>query len=118
MKALLFFIFLGSIEFCFSQTYISPIGFVENEFNKQQVISFIKKQVKTDLQAVNMDSPQLLRMMEEEQLDSFKKLLKVTDLRLLKRTEKDLCAVNMCNYQMIWLMYEENYEASKKSLEW
>lgn len=117
-KILLTVIFVLVVNVTYSQTYVSPVGFVENEVNKQRVIRFIKTQVKADMQALGMDTPQVLRMMEGEQLASFKKLLKATDLPLLKRMENDMCRLNMCNYQTIWMMYEENYKASKNSLEW
>ena len=55
---------------------MSPIGFVSNETNKQKVIEFIKKQVKDDYSKIGMDDPSTLRMMENENLNAFKKLMK------------------------------------------
>lgn len=60
-----------------AQTFVSPISFVENDSNKQKVISFIKKQVKDDCSRIGMDDPSTLRMMEQENLNAFKELTKV-----------------------------------------
>ena len=112
----LFIIFFTSN--LFSQSFVSPIGFVENETKKEKVIAFIKKQVKEDYSAIGMDDPLILRMMEKENLDAFKKLTRVTNTSLLKEVIKTYCEIGMCNYSTILMMYNEQNKASKKSLEW
>lgn len=102
----------------FSQSFVSPIGFVENEANKQKVISYIKKQVKDDYSAIGMDDPVTLRLMEKENLDAFKQLTKVSDKDLLKEVIKTYCEIDMCNYSTILLMYNEQKKASEETLEW
>ncbi|MDP2335164.1 MAG: hypothetical protein Q8N05_01705 [Bacteroidota bacterium] len=115
------FLVIGVILFTsnlFAQSFVNPISFVDNELNKQKVISFIKKQVKDDCAAIGMDDPSTLRMMEQENLNAFKELIKITNTSLLKDVIKDCCDIGMCNYATILMMYKEQDKASKKSLEW
>lgn len=102
----------------FSQSFVSPINFVSNETNKEKVIIFIKEQVKKDYSAIEMDDPLTLRMMEQENLEAFKKLTKATDISLLKDVIKTYCEIGMCNYATILMMYNEQNKASKKKLKW
>jgi len=111
---LLLFIPLG----CFGQSYVSPIGFNNNEDNKNKVIEYIKYEVKRTYSAIGMDNPSILRMMEDENLDAFKELLKVKNESILKRVEKTYCDIGMCNYIIILTMYKEESIAENKSLEW
>ena len=110
---LVLFVFSLSL---FSQSFVSPIGFVGNEINKQKVIAYIKKQVKEDYSAIGMDDPSTLRMMEKENLDAFKKLTKVSNIMLLKKVIKTYCDIGMCNYSTILMMYNEQNKASKETL--
>lgn len=102
----------------FAQSFVSPIGFVSNEVNNEKVISFIKKQVKEDYTAIGMGDPSTLRMMENENLNAFKKLIKVNNTPLLKNVIKTYCEIGMCNYSTILMMYNEQNKASKKTLKW
>ena len=102
----------------FAQSFVSPINFVSTESNKKKVVSYIQKQVKKDYSAIGMDDPSTLRMMEEENLDAFKELTKVTNTSLLKKVIKTYCDIGMCNYSTILMMYKEQEKASKKTLEW
>lgn len=102
----------------FSQSFVSPIDFVENESNKERVINFIKKQVKEDYSAIGMGDPSTLRMMEKENLDAFKKLTRITNTGLLKKVIRTYCDIGMCNYSTIFMMYKEQNKASKESLKW
>jgi hypothetical protein len=115
LLTLVLFVFSLSL---FSQSFISPIGFVENETNKQKVIAYIEKQVKEDYSAIGMNDPSTLRMMEKENLDAFKKLTKVSNTTLLKEVIKTYCEIGMCNYSTILMMYNEQNKASKETLEW
>ncbi len=112
---------LGVILFTsnlFAQSFVSPIGFVQNETNKNKVISFIKKQVKDDYSAIGMDNPMTLRMMENENLKAFKELTKVTNKPILRDVIKTYCDIGMCNYSTILMMYNEQNKASKETLKW
>ncbi len=102
----------------FSQSFVSPISFVSNDANIQMVISFIKKQVKEEYTAIGMGDPSTLRMMEQENLNAFKKLIKVKNTSLLKNVIKTYCEIGMCNYSTILMMYNEQNKASKKTLKW
>ena len=119
IKKLLFsFVILLFTSNLFSQSFISPIGFIPNETNKEKVISFIKKQVKEDYSAIGMDDPSTLRMMETENLNAFKKLIKVTNTSILRDVIKTYCEIGMCNYSTILMMYNEQNKASKETLKW
>lgn len=120
MKKLTFIltISLFTLTNAFSQSFVSPIGFVESEPNKEKVISFIKKQVKDDYSAIGMDDPLTLRMMEQENLKAFKELTSVSNTALLREVIKTYCEIGMCNYTTILMMYKEQNKSSKESLEW
>lgn len=101
-----------------AQSFVSPINFVENDINKEKVILFIKKQVKDDYTAIGMNDPSILRMMEEENLKSFKELTKVSNKTLLQSVIKTYCEIGLCNYSTILMMYNEQEKSSKQKLEW
>lgn len=119
MKKLL--VLFGIILFTpnlFAQSFVSPIGFVQNETNKNKVISYIRKEVKDTYSAIGMGDPSTLRMMERENLEAFKELTKATKTNLLKDVIKTYCNIGMCNYTTILMMYNEQNKASNKTLEW
>jgi len=118
MKKYIVVVLLISNGVLFAQSFVNPIGFVSNEPNKQKVISFIKKQVKEDYSKAGMDDPLTLRMMENENLNAFKKLTKKTNTRLLKKVIKTYCEAGMCNYTTILMMFNEQNKASTKTLKW
>ena len=64
----------------------------------------------------------LLRMMEEEELSSFKKLTNAKNPKILKNVINTYCydsfLEGFCNYTMILMMYEEEASAAGKKLEW
>jgi len=102
----------------FSQSFVSPIGFVETEASKADVLAFIKKQVKDDYTKIGMNDPSTLRMMEEENLKAFKELITVTNIPLLKQVMKTYCDIGMCNYTTILMMYKQQNKDSNKSTQW
>lgn len=114
------FTFLLFPSFMFSQSYISPIGFEMNDFNKNRVIAFIKSDVKKTYAEIGMDDPSTLRMMEKENLNAFKELLSLRfkNITLLKRVESTYCDIGMCNYNTILMMYKEQLKATSEELEW
>jgi len=117
MKTLAFLLFPS---FMFSQSYISPIGFEMNDYNKNRVIAFIKSDVKKTYSEIGMDDPYTLRMMEQENLNAFKELLSIRfkNINLLKQVESTYCGIGMCNYNTILMMYKEQLKAASKELEW
>ena len=64
----------------------------------------------------------LLRMMEEEELNSFKKLTKAKEEVILNNVIQTYCMNSilegMCTYSTILLMYEEEVKASSQKLTW
>jgi hypothetical protein len=116
-KLLLLFALISSISL-FSQSYISPVGFNNSDYNRSKVIEYIKYDVKKSYSAIGMDDPSTLRMMEKENLDAFKQLLNAKDKSLLKNVEKQYCNIGMCNYTTILMMYNEQYKASNETLKW
>ena len=102
-----------------SETFISPIGFQNTDENRRKVISFIVKNVKKELTALGMDNPSNLRIMEENELKFFKKLLVVKDKTLLRKVMIEVCDIlDMCNYEYILIMYEQEKKASNSKLKW
>src|SRR5580658_6512368 len=102
----------------FSQSFVSPIGFVETDASKANVLAFIKKQVHDDYTKIGMGDPTTLNMMEKQNLDAFKELIKATNTTLLQQVIKQYCDIGMCNYSTIWMMYKQQNADSQKSTKW
>ncbi len=97
---------------------IHPLDFKGTEGEKSKVIEQIKVDVKETYSKLGMGDPLTLRMMEKEELKSFKKLIKIRDRQLLDRVIEQYCSLGMCNYNTILMMYKEQEKASKEDLEW
>lgn len=112
-------IFLSS-GVCSAATFINPMDFDGSESQKNQVIEFITASVKKDYcEKVDMCQESTLRMMEKQNLDSFKLATKATDRKIMNSVVRDYCKkIDMCNYSTLWIMYKQNYEASNKKLSW
>ena len=98
--------------------FVNPVGFGGSEVEKQNVITYIKEDVKKTYTAIDMGDPMTLRMMEKKNLEAFKKLLQVKNPSLLHNVIKTYCAIDMCNYVTIEMMYRKQSDASKKKLGW
>jgi len=102
--------------------FVHPLDFDNSEAQKQEVISYIKDRVKADYcdGKLDMCQPTTLRRMENKNLESFKKLTKAEDRKILDRVIKDYCkrGLDMCTYSTIALMYEKNAKADKEELSW
>ena len=102
--------------------FIHPMDFDGSELQKEAIIKTIKDRVKKDYCESGLDMCQAttLRMMERENLRSFKKATKAKNRLIMDRAIFDYCnsALDMCNYSTIWMMYQENLKASQKSLSW
>ena len=118
MRTLLAFAMLGLASLSFGQTFVSPIGFVDNEANRAKVVRFIEHQVYTDYTAIGMNDPMTLRMMEDENMKAFKNLIRATNTTLLRQVIDTYCGIGMCNYSTIWMMYQEQSKASNNTLKW
>jgi len=115
-KLILLLLFIPLVSF--GQSYVSPIGFVNNDINKNKVIKYIEYDVKKTYSAIGMGDASTLRMMEKENLNAFKELLKAKNKSILKSVEKKYCDIGMCNYNTILMMYKEESKAASQTLEW
>ncbi len=95
-----------------------PLDFKGTEKEKNHVITYIKGSVKETYSKIGMGDPSTLRMMEREELKSFKALTKVKNRKLLDGVIKQYCNIGMCNYNTILMMYNEQNKASNEKLEW
>jgi len=128
MKKLLAIIVLGLL-WCnvgFAKNIPNPIDFKGSEQEKKKIITFIEKNV-YEIYCENemlksMCTNSLLRMMEEEELNSFKKLTKAKEEVILNNVIQTYCMNSMlegmCMYSTILMMYEEEVKASGKKLTW
>ncbi len=118
MKKIIFFTLAVVSLNCLSENLIHPLDFGETNIEKNKVISFIKETVNKTYTAIGMGDPLTLRMMEKEELKSFKKLTKIKNRELLDSVISQYCNIGMCNYNTIFMMYREQSSASKRDLEW
>ena len=102
----------------FGQLFVSPINYVNNEVNQKKVISYIEKDVRQTYSSIGMDDPVTLRMMEKENLNAFKELIRVENTSLLQKVIDTYCEIGMCNYNTILMMYKEQDKANNETLEW
>jgi hypothetical protein len=113
---LLLFLFL-STSTCFAGNLVHPLDFNGSEVEKERVLSYIQHDVKETYSAIGMGDPSTLRMMESEELNSFKQLTKVNNRKLLDNVINKYCSIGMCNYSTILMMYKEQESASNKKLQ-
>ena len=119
MKKSLFALLLILIApIAYAGSLAHPLDFKGTEKEKNYVISYIKDSVKKQYSKIGMGDPSTLRMMEKEELKSFKELTKVKNRKLLDGVIKQYCNIGMCNYNTILMMYNEQNKASKEKLEW
>lgn len=101
-----------------ASSIIHPLDFKGTEGEKTKVIAQIKTDVKKTYSQLGMGDPATLRMMEKEELNSFKKLTKINNRKLLDSVISQYCGLGMCNYSTILMMYSEQNKASKEELTW
>jgi len=118
MKSAIMLVFLLVSMNSFASGLIHPLDFKGTEREKNKVIEQIKIDVKKTYSQIGMGDPFTLRMMEKEELKSFKKLTKVTNRKLLDTVIGQYCSLGMCNYNTILMMYNEQNKASKEELAW
>ena len=121
MKTVLYGI-LFTLSFQVSADFIHPMDFDESEQQKAKVIEIIKARVNAEYCEgyLDMCQPTLLRMMEHEELNSFKRATKANNRVIMDQVIDEYCNsfLDMCSYSMILMMYLEYLSASKKTLEW
>lgn len=100
--------------------FINPSKFDGSEAQKKEVISYIQERVRIDYCEKNdMCQEVIIKMMERENLNSFKKLTKAKDVDVLNRAIYDYCdTVDMCSYQIIEMMYNQNLKAKNEKISW
>jgi len=118
IKLLHTFLLLLMTSNAFAAQLAHPLDFNGTEKEKNYVISYIKNNVKDSYSKIGMGDPSTLRMMENEELSSFKKLTKVDNRKLLDGVIRQYCNIGMCNYNTILMMYNEQNKASKEKLKW
>lgn len=102
--------------------FINPMDFDGSESQKQEVINYIQAKVKADYcdGQLDMCQPTTLRMMEQQNLKSFKELTQAKDRKIMNGVIKDYCdsSLDMCNYTTIEMMYQQNLKANNQELSW
>lgn len=98
--------------------FVHPLDFKGSKAEKDKVMQFIVKGVKEAYTQIGMGDPSTLRMMEKQELSSFKKLTKIKNRQLLDSVITQYCNIGMCNYNTIQMMYDEQNKASKEKLSW
>ena len=126
MKILLIFFVLFCSSNIFGKDIIDPLSFSGSQSEKNAVISFIERDVKKTYceneLLESMCTNSILRMMEEEELQSFKKLIYAKNKNILNKVINSYCnnslLESMCTYTIILMMYEEEVTAAGKKLDW
>ena len=126
MKILLIFFVLFCSSNIFGKDIIDPLSFSGSQSEKNAVISFIERDVKKTYceneLLESMCTNSILRMMEEEELQSFKKLIYAKNKNILNKVINSYCnnslLESMCSYTIILMMYEEEVTAAGKKLDW
>ena len=126
MKTLLTLFVLFFSSFVFGKNLIDPLSFSGSQSEKNAVISFIERDVKKTYceneLLESMCTNSMLRLMEEEELRSFKILTNAKNKKILNKVTSTYCDNSMlegfCTYTMILLMYEEEVKALGQKLEW
>ncbi|WP_294963202.1 hypothetical protein [uncultured Gilliamella sp.] len=101
--------------------FIHPMDFDGSEAQKQEVIEYIKANVKKDYcDQLGICQAYDLRMMEQENLNAFKKATKAKNRKIMDQVINDYCnsVLDMCDYSDIQMMYEENIKADNEELSW
>ena len=126
MKTLLTLFVLFCSSNIFGKDIIDPLSFSGSQSEKNAIISFIEKDVKKTYceneLLESMCTNSILRMMEEEELQSFKKLIYAKNKNILNKVINSYCnnslLESMCTYTIILMMYEEEVTAAGKKLDW
>lgn len=101
--------------------FIHPMDFDGSDAQKNEVIEYIKNNVKDDYcDQLDMCQASILRMMEKENLDAFKKATQAKNRKIMDQVIQDYCSsdLDMCSYLNIQMMYEEDNKADQEELSW
>ena len=96
--------------------FVHPMDFDGSEQQKNEVIQYIKDRVRKDYCDSGLDMCQAttLRMMEKQNLISYKNSTRAMNRQIMDRVIKDYCdsGLDMCNYTTIEMMYKQNADAN------
>jgi len=120
----MFMFFLNEVSY--AKNLLHPLSFRGSEQEKKDIIAFIEKNVHEiycdNKLLQSMCTNSILRMMEEEELNSFKKLTMAKEENILNSVINTYCTnsalEDMCMYSNILLIYEDEVQASGKKLTW
>lgn len=101
-----------------AQEFVSPVGFIDTQANRQKVMEYIKVQVREDASAKGENDPQKIRYYERENLKAFKRLMKVKNTALLEKIIKECCEIKQCSYLIFFLMYQDEDRSYPETIEW
>jgi ribosome-binding ATPase YchF (GTP1/OBG family) len=113
-----FLSYISSTLLLLSNSLVHPLDFKGSEKEKEHVIQYISEHVKEQYTKIGMGSESMLRMMEKNELSSFKYLTSVKDRKLLDSVISKYCSIGMCSYNTIKMMYNNELKASKEKLSW
>jgi hypothetical protein len=104
-------IILTSLFSKFDAKFISPIGYDYSYKQRIKVIRYIKLYVRDKFEYNEIERRASLKILEYKEANSFRKLLKAKNKKVLKKTIKELCKINQCGYLPIWLIYDQRIRA-------
>jgi hypothetical protein len=90
--SLFFYVFSMNV---LASEFVHPLDFKGTDVEKEKVIEYIKKDVEDTYSAIGMDDPSTLRMMEKEELESFKQLTKAENRAILDMVIKTYCSIGL-----------------------
>lgn len=99
----------------FAQSFVNPIGYIDSETNRQQVVAYIHRNVTETYAKIGMNDRSRLRMIEDENLEAFKKLIQVKDTELLGQVIRDYSKTGRCDYSTFWMVYQEKEKGFRKT---
>ena len=109
---------ISTSVFALSDDFVHPLTYKDTPEERAELIAYIQSSVKETYTALGMGEASTLRMMEQEELAAFKKLLRVQDIKLLNNVRIQYCSIGMCAYSTFLMMYQEEYAAERQELEW
>ncbi len=114
-------VLLASVAYAAPKGFVDPVNFDGSDNMKKNVIAYIKQQTANDAGAIGLNSPTMLRMMERQEMNSFKNLIaKKLDAEIWQQVLDNYCNVIIvtCGYQMLEMMYSQELQAVKTTLDW
>lgn len=119
MNKIISSIFIALISITsYASSLIHPHSFKGSDIEKKQLIKQIQQAAKAKSVLIGMNDPTTLRMMEKEELNAFKSLLKNSNKQLLDISIEQACGAGMCDYSSINMLYQQHVQSNSSELEW